>query len=76
MELLREGAIQGGASFDRIHLVAGEAPATAAALHAAQQGDLVVITPTDVEGTWEQITSFEKVKSATSGRSGHLVAAE
>jgi cyanophycin synthetase len=76
MNLLQEGALQGGASKERIHLVAGEAEATAASLHFAQQGDLLVVTPTDVEGAWEQITSFEKVKSATSARPSKLVAAE
>jgi cyanophycin synthetase len=76
MNLLRDGAIQGGAAMDRVHLVAGEAAATAAALYAAQQGDLIVVTPTDVEGSWEQIVSFEKIKSATAGRTGHLAAAE
>jgi cyanophycin synthetase len=76
MNLLEEGALQGGASKERIHLVAGEAEATLAALHFAQQGDLLVITPTDVEGAWEQITSFEQPKSAASGRPSRLVAAE
>jgi cyanophycin synthetase len=76
MNLLQEGALQGGAAKERIHLVPGEPEATAAALHFAQQGDLLVVTPTDVDGAWAQITSFEKVKSATSGRASHLVAAE
>ena len=75
MNLLQEGALQGGASADSIHLIAGEAPATAAALMAAGPGELVVVTPTDVDGTWQQVCSFEKVNSATSAR-GHLVAAE
>ena len=76
MRLLQEGALEGGATGDRIHLIAGEAEATAAALHAASAGELVVITPTDVEGTWKQIRSFEKIESATTKRPSHLVAAE
>ena len=76
MKLLQEGAMQGGATAERIHLIAGEHAATAAALHAAQAGDLVVVTPTDVNGSWEQITSFEKIQSATTKRPTHLVAAE
>jgi cyanophycin synthetase len=75
-DLLRQGAIEGGASPDRVHLVRTEAAATTAALMAAQTGDLLVITPTDVEGTWAQITSFEKVHSATSKRPSQLIAAE
>jgi cyanophycin synthetase len=76
MNLLQEGAIQGGASPDRIHLINGEAGATAAALMAAKAGDLVVITPTEVAQTWQQVTSFQKVESATSSRPSHLIAAE
>ena len=75
MNLLEEGAISGGANPEKVHLIAGEAPATAAALTAAGPGELVVITPTDVNGTWQQVLDFEKVESATSPR-GHLVAAE
>jgi cyanophycin synthetase len=75
MNLLKEGALQGGAAAEAIHLIAGEAPATEAALTATGPGELLVITPTDVDGTWEQVCSFEKVASATSPR-GHLVAAE
>lgn len=76
MALLKEGALQGGASADRIHLIAGEAEATAAGLHAAGPGELLVITPTEVNATWQQVISFEKVQSATSARPSHLVAAE
>jgi cyanophycin synthetase len=76
MNLLREGAIQGGASPERIHLINGEAGATAAALMAAKAGDLVVITPTEVAQTWHQVTSFQKVESATSNRPSNLIAAE
>jgi cyanophycin synthetase len=75
MNLLQEGAIQGGAAPETIHLIAGEAPATAAALTAARPGELVVITPTDVSGAWQQVIDFEKVHSATSPR-GQLIAAE
>jgi cyanophycin synthetase len=76
LKLLEQGAIEGGASPDRIHLIQGEAPATTAALMAAKTGDLLVITPTDVTGTWQQITGFQKVESATSSRPSHLIAAE
>jgi len=76
MKLLERGAIEGGADPERIHLIAGEAAATAAALMAARAGDLVIITPTDVDGTWNQIVNFQRVESATSGRPSQLVAAE
>lgn len=58
MGLLKQGALEGGASGERIHLVAGEAEATAAALAAAGPGELVVITPTDVFAAWEQVTGY------------------
>jgi cyanophycin synthetase len=76
LKLLEQGAIEGGASPDRVHLIQSEAAATMAALMAAKTGDLLVITPTDVTGTWHQITSFQRVESATSSRPSHLIAAE
>ena len=76
MNLLKEGAIEGGVSPERIHLITGEAGATAAALMAARSGDLLVITPTLVNETWQQVTGFKRVESATSDRPSHLIAAE
>ena len=75
MNLLKQGALQAGAAPAEIHLVPGEAESTAAALSMAKPGDLVVVTPTDVFGAWQQVVDFEKVESATSPRA-HLVAAE
>ena len=76
MNLLEEGAFEGGASREHVHSIAGEAAATAAALTAAHAGDLVIVTPTEVNATWQQILAFERVGSATSARPGHLAAAE
>jgi cyanophycin synthetase len=76
MKLLEQGAIEGGAAPDRVHLIATEHGATRAALMSAGPGDLVVVTPTDVNGTWQLITNFEKIESATTSRPSHLVAAE
>jgi cyanophycin synthetase len=75
MNLLQEGALQGGASEASIHLIAGEEAATAAALTAANPGELVVITPTEVFAAWQQVVDFQKVESASSPR-GQLIAAE
>jgi cyanophycin synthetase len=74
MNLLQTGALQAGATNDRIHLVPGEPEATAAALTAAGPGELVVITPTDVFACWDQVVRFEKVESVTSPRA-HVIAA-
>jgi cyanophycin synthetase len=76
MRLLAQGAVEGGVDPDRIHLIPTEAGATGAALMAAQTGDLLVVTPTDVNGSWQQIVNFEKVETATSKRPSQLAAAE
>jgi cyanophycin synthetase len=76
MKLLEQGAIEGGADPERVHLIATEEGATAAALMAARTSDLLVVTPTDVNGTWQLITSFERVETATSKRPSQLAAAE
>jgi len=75
MNLLQKGAVEAGASRTNIHLIAGEAESTAAALTMAQPGELVVVTPTDVFACWKQVNEFEKVASATSPRA-HVIAAE
>lgn len=75
MSLLKKGAIEAGASREHIYLIAGEAEASAAALAAANPGELVVITPTDVFACWKQVNEFEKVESVSSPHA-HFVAAE
>jgi cyanophycin synthetase len=75
MKYLQQGALDGGRSPDHIHLIAGEAASTAAALAMGRPGDLIVITPTDVRGAWQQVNEFKPagVRSATRAP---LVAAE
>jgi cyanophycin synthetase len=75
MRLLSEGAAEAGRTPEHIHLIAGESAATAAALAAGRPGDLIVITPTDVNGTWQQVLDF-KPAMIRSGSRGPLVAAE
>ncbi|MFN3944701.1 MAG: cyanophycin synthetase [Allosphingosinicella sp.] len=76
MGMLKQGALEGGASADRIHLVRGEAESTAAALTAAGPGELVVLTPTDVFAAWEQVTSFRAPDLAAPAWGRAMVAAE
>jgi cyanophycin synthetase len=64
MKLLEQGAIEGGAAPDRVHLIATEHGATRAALMSAGPGDLVVVTPTDVTDLAAD-HEFEKIESAT-----------
>lgn len=58
MGLLRDGAIEAGHEGCTIHLIAGEAEATEAGLALAGPGDLVVVTPTEVEAAWKQVLAF------------------
>lgn len=75
MRLLNEGALEAGRSPDHIHLIAGEAASTAAALAMGQPGDLIVITPTDVRAAWEQVNAFTPAALRTATRAP-LVPAE
>ncbi|HEY0086433.1 MAG TPA: cyanophycin synthetase [Allosphingosinicella sp.] len=75
MGLLRDGAKEAGRTDDHIHLIAGEPASTAAALAMGRPGDLIVITPTDVRGAWQQVNDF-KPAAARTGARGALVPAE
>jgi cyanophycin synthetase len=75
LRLLEKGARDAGAPEKLIHLVAGEEEATAVALTLAQPGELVVVTPSDIFGCWNQVTQFERVQSARDPH-GHVIAAE
>jgi cyanophycin synthetase len=75
MNLLKAGALEGGRDMEHIHLIAGEAASTAAALAIARPGDLIVITPTDVRAAWEQVNAFKPAAMRSAGRAP-LVAAE
>lgn len=59
MCLMSDGAAEAGCTAERIHRVASEPEATLACLADARPGDLVVITPTDVDGTWRQVLDFQ-----------------
>jgi cyanophycin synthetase len=62
--LLREGALAGGASPDAIHIVLDEVAAMELALRSACERDLVVLLPTDVDGTWQQVQEFARARAA------------
>ena len=49
-------------------------PSTAAALAMGRPGDLIVITPNDINGTWQQINDFKPAAERTSGRAAFLSA--
>lgn len=57
--MMSRGAIEGGVPESRIHRIIDEAEATRFALNLAQPGDVVVISPSQVEMVWQIATSFE-----------------
>jgi cyanophycin synthetase len=58
IELLVEGALAVGFSEDRIRRVMNEEDAAPVCLEMARPGDLVVLTPTEVEAMWQQVLDF------------------
>ncbi len=58
VELLVEGALAAGFSEDHIRRVMNEEDAAPVCLEMARQGDLVVLTPTEVEAMWQQVLDF------------------
>ena len=56
--LLAEGALAAGFPEERISRIFDEDEAADLCLRRAQQGDLVVLTPTDVEAMWQQVLDF------------------
>jgi cyanophycin synthetase len=61
--LLQEGAVAGGASPEAIHIVLEERDAMHFALSSAGERDLVVLMPTDVEGSWRQVQEFAQERA-------------
>ncbi|WP_244470269.1 cyanophycin synthetase [Microvirga vignae] len=57
--LLAEGALAVGFPEDRIKRILEEDQAADICLGMAQPGDLVVLTPTDVEAMWQQVLNFQ-----------------
>ncbi|HEX9966161.1 MAG TPA: cyanophycin synthetase [Allosphingosinicella sp.] len=74
MRLLREGALEAGRTDDHLHLVAGEAASTAAALAMGRPGDLIVVTPTDVRAAWQQVNDFKPAAVRTASRAPFVAA--
>ena len=74
MNLLKKGALDSGRSEEHLHLIAGEPQSTAAALAMGRPGDLVVITPTDVKGAWQQVNDFRPAAERVSGRAAFIAA--
>jgi cyanophycin synthetase len=56
--LLAEGALSTGFPQERIRRIFNEDEAAEACLGSAEPGDLVVLTPTDVEAMWQQVLDY------------------
>lgn len=63
MELMRQGAAEAGAAPERIALIVSETDALGAAMSAAQPGDLVVITASEIARVWAQVNAFERTRT-------------
>ncbi|MEE1656162.1 cyanophycin synthetase [Microvirga sp. CF3062] len=61
--LLAEGALATGFPEERITRILDEDEAADVCLSRAQPGDLVVLTPTDVEAMWQQVLDFRATPS-------------
>jgi len=59
LKLLKKGALLAGCAEERIICVYGEDEATEICLQKAQLGDLIILTPSDVEGTWKQVMEYK-----------------
>ncbi|WP_420853386.1 cyanophycin synthetase [Sphingomonas panacisoli] len=56
--LMSSGAIAGGMAESRIHRIVEEGAATLFALNLARPGDVVVISPTQIDLVWELVSDF------------------
>lgn len=63
--LMAEGALAAGKDPGSIHLLATEHDATALCLERARPGDLVVLTPTDIDGIWARVQAFAAAPTPT-----------
>jgi len=56
--MMSQGALAGGLTADRIHRIVDEAEATMFSLKRARPGDVVVISPSQIEMVWKIVTSY------------------
>jgi cyanophycin synthetase len=56
--LMAEGARAAGKAEDALHLLVNEEVATDCCLARARPGDVVVLTPTDIDGIWARVQAF------------------
>lgn len=57
--MMSQGALAGGLPPDRIHRVVDEAEATLFALRLGRPGDVVVLSPTQIDIVWRIVSAFE-----------------
>ncbi|MGA0607260.1 cyanophycin synthetase [Phenylobacterium sp. VNQ135] len=77
IRLLSEGVRRAGMPGDRIHRVADELKAADACMALARPGDLVVLTPTEVEDMWRHVLSYRvRRRDHGDGRPAEVLPAE
>jgi len=57
--MMSQGALAGGMGPDRIHRIVDEAEATIFALSLARPGDVVVLSPSQVDMVWQLVCAFQ-----------------
>lgn len=57
-ELMRQGAMAAGAAPERLHCEPEERDAMIACLRMARPGDLVILTPTNIDQVWAEVQAF------------------
>lgn len=62
--LMAEGAIAAGKDPQSIHLLVNEADATDFCLRRARPGDVIVLTPTDIDDIWARVQAFSLAQPA------------
>ncbi|WP_207485942.1 cyanophycin synthetase [Arenibaculum pallidiluteum] len=70
VDLLAEGAFWAGFPRERTHCILDEQQAANVCLSLAQPGDLVVLTPTEVEDMWKQVLTFDPARAVRPGEDG------
>ncbi|MCE3254647.1 MAG: cphA [Rickettsiaceae bacterium] len=59
LKLLKKGALLTGCSDEKIICVHGEDEATEICLQKAQRGDLIILTPSDIEDAWKKVVEYK-----------------
>ena len=71
-ELIAEGALAAGFPEEHLHRIFEEPDAIDLCLRMAQPGDLVVLTPTEIDRAWAQVNSHQPGRQRARSDLGHI----